>query len=180
MHRAALLAFGMLLAIGRAWPRRKGCRRESSPRRKRAAPSSSRPASAELGDNIDFTVLNKTGFNAGLQHCDFVTVARAMRPAGSPPRFARSRATPYPDLFAILEKKNGDLSVTRMTVQQPSYDQTEEEPALSLDDLDPSEIGRDQGAGDGDGQAPEEALPEPETAPRRASTPISAATDVKP
>ena len=48
----------------------------------------------------------------------------------------------YPDLFAILQKQNGDLSVTRMTVQQPSFDQTEEEPALSADDLDPAEIDR--------------------------------------
>ncbi len=84
-----------------------------------------------------------------------------MRPAGSASAFCEEPGYAYPDLFAILEEKNGDLRVTRMTVQQPSYDQTEEEPELSLDDLDPSEIGRDEGAGGSDDQAPEEALPEP-------------------
>ncbi len=62
----------------------------------------------------------------------------------------------YPDLFAILQTKDGDLRVTRMTVQQPSFDQTEEEPSLSDDDLDPSEVGGAANAG-GDMPAPDEA-----------------------
>ena len=33
----------------------------------------------------------------------------------------------FPDVFAIVQKKTGDLSVTRMTVQQDSYDETEDE-----------------------------------------------------
>jgi hypothetical protein len=118
-----------------------------------------------LGDNLDFTILDKTGFNAGSQRCDFVTVTARNATSWLATAFCEEPGYTYPDLFAILEKKNGDLSVTRMTVQQPSFDQTEEEPSLSLEDLDPAEIGRDEGAGSDDSQAPdEEAAPEPDTA----------------
>jgi hypothetical protein len=120
---------------------------------------------SELGDDRDFTVLNKTGFNAGLQHCDFVTVTARNATSWLATAFCEEPGYAYPDLFAILERSTGDLSVTRMTVQQPSFDQTEEEPSLSLDDLDPAEIGHDEGAGGDDSQAPEvEAVPEPEPA----------------
>jgi hypothetical protein len=117
-----------------------------------------------LGDDFDFTILNKTGFNAGSQRCDFVTVTARNATSWLATAFCEEPGYTYPDLFAILEKKNGDLSVTRMTVQQPSFDQTEEEPSLSLEDLDPAEIGRDEGAGSDDSQAPEETAPEPDTA----------------
>jgi hypothetical protein len=47
-------------------------------------------------------------------------------------------------------------------MQQPSFDQSEEDPPLTADDLDPAEIGRSEGAG-GDSQEPdEEVIPEPE------------------
>ena len=91
-------------------------------------------------------MLNKTGFNADLQHCDFVTVTARNATSWLATAFCEEPGYTYPDLFAILEKQNGDLSVTRMTVQQPSYDQTEEEPALSADDLDPAEVRRRRGA----------------------------------
>jgi hypothetical protein len=120
---------------------------------------------AESGDDVDFTVLNKSGFNAGPQHCDFVTVTARNATSWLATAFCEEPGYSYPDLFAILETTNGDLTVTRMTVQQPSYDQTEEEPSLSLDDLDPAEIGREEGAGSDESQAPEEeAAPETETA----------------
>jgi hypothetical protein len=120
---------------------------------------------SELGDDIGFTVLNKSGFKAGLQHCDFVTVTARNATSWLATAFCEEAGYTYPDLFAILEKSDGDLNVTRMTVQQPSYDQTEEEPSLSLDDLDPAEIGRDEGGGSDDSQASkEEAVPESETA----------------
>jgi hypothetical protein len=122
-------------------------------------------SASELGDDLDFNILNKVGFNAGLQHCDFVTVTARNATSWLATAFCEEPGYTYPDLFAIIEKKNGDLSVTRMTVQQPSFDQTEEEPSLSLEDLDPAEIGRDEGAGSDDSQASEEeAVPEPDTA----------------
>lgn len=43
-----------------------------------------------------------------------------------------------------------------MTVQQGSFDETDEEPSLSADDLDPSEAGRGESAGSGDSPASEE------------------------
>ena len=120
---------------------------------------------SELGADRDFTILNKTGFNAGLQHCDFVTVTAHNPTSWLATAFCEESGYTYPDLFAILEKTNGDLTVTRMTVQQPSYDQTEEEPSLSLDDLDPAEIGRSEDLGSGDSEASEEeSVPEPESA----------------
>jgi hypothetical protein len=112
---------------------------------------------AELGDQRDFTILTKTGINAGSQHCDFVTVTARNATSWLVSAFCEEPNYSYPDLFAILQKKDGDLRVTRMTVQQPSYDETEEEPSLSADDLDPSEIGHDANAG-GDMQTPDEAV----------------------
>jgi hypothetical protein len=121
-------------------------------------------SASELGGDLDFTILNKTGFNAGQQRCDFVTVTTHNATSWLATAFCEEPGYTYPDLFAILQKTNGDLTVTRMTVQQPSYDQTEEEPSLSLDDLDPAEIGRSEGLGSGDSEAPqEETVPEPES-----------------
>jgi len=126
---------------------------------------------AELGDAIDFTVLNKTGFNAGLQHCDFVTVTAHNATSWLASAFCEEPGYAYPDLFAILQKQNGDLSVTRMTVQQPSFDQTEADPSLSLDDLDPAEIGRSEGLDSGGSEVPDEELaPEAETADENLNT----------
>ena len=78
-------------------------------------------------------------------------------------------------MFAIVQKKTGDLSVTRMTVQQDSYDETEDESAAFADDLDPSEIDKpepdegDKTAGGDDGADAEA------SARRKTSTPFSAA-----
>lgn len=164
MIRAALLAIGVLLtsvSVAAA----QGLPDGTFASTKEGCAKLKQSSAAELGDDIDFTVLNKAGFNAGVQHCDFITVTARNATSWLATAFCEEAGYTYPDLFAILEKKNGDLSVTRMTVQQPSYDQTEEEPSLSLDDLDPAEIGRDEGAGSDDSQAPDEdAVPEAETA----------------
>lgn len=178
MHRAALLAFGVLL-VSAGLAAAQGLPEGIFASTKEGCAKLKQTSAAELGDNIDFTILNKTGFNAGLHHCDFVTVTARNATSWLATAFCEEPGYTYPDLFAILEEKNGDLRVTRMTVQQPSYDQTEEEPALSLDDLDPSEIGRDEGAGGGDGQGPEEALSEPETAQESLNT-YFRCEDVKP
>lgn len=163
MIRAAWLAIGVLLASASA-AAAQGLPDGTFASTKEGC-AKLKQNSAELGDDIDFTVLSKAGFKAGLLHCDFVTVTARNATSWLATAFCEEPGYTYPDLFAILEKKNGDLNVTRMTVQQPSYDQTEEEPSLSLDDLDPAEIGRDEGAGSDDSQAPaEEAAPEAETA----------------
>ena len=163
MFRAAWLAIGVLLASPSvAAPQ--GLPDGTFASTKEGCAKLKQNSAAELSDDIDFTVLNKAGFIAGLQHCDFVTVTARNATSWLATAFCEEPGYTYPDLFAILEKKNGDLSVTRMTVQQPSYDQTEDEPSLSLDDLDPAEIGRAEGAGSDDSQPPdEEAGPEAKT-----------------
>ena len=176
MHRVALVACGFLLAsVGCAAAQ--GLPDGTFASTKEGCAKLKQNSVAELGDIIDFTVLGRTGFNGGLTHCDFVTVTARNATSWIATAFCEEPGYTYPDLFAILQKTDGDLSVTRMTVQQPSYDQTEEGPSLSLDDLDPAEISRDQGAGD-DGEAPEEEVaPEPESAD---ANPYFRCDDVKP
>jgi hypothetical protein len=155
MARAVLLAIGVLLAsVGAAAAQ--GLPEGTFSSTKEGCDTLKQKSVAELGDDRDFTILNKTGINAAAQHCDFVTVTARNATSWLATAFCEEPDYSYPDLFAILEKKDGDLRVTRMTVQQPSFDQTEEEPSLSADDLDPSEIGRDEKAG-GDIQSPDEA-----------------------
>jgi len=162
MHRAALLAL-VIVSASASLAAGQGLPEDTFASTKEGCAKLKQNSVAELGDSIDFTVLSRSGFNGGLTHCDFVTVTARNATSWLASAFCEEPGYTYPDLFAIVQKNDGDLSVTRMTVQQPSYDQTEEEPSLSLDDLDPAEIGRDQGAGD-DSEAPEEeAVPEAES-----------------
>jgi hypothetical protein len=163
MIRAALLAIAVVLASARVVAAQ-GLPDGTFASTREGCAKLKENSAAELGDDIGFTVLNKSGFKAGMQHCDFVTVTAHNATSWLATAFCEEPGYTYPDLFAILEKNDGDLSVTRMTVQQPSYDQTEEEPSLSLDDLDPAEIGREEGAGSDGSQAEEEAAPEAEAA----------------
>jgi hypothetical protein len=162
MHRAALLALVIVSASANS-AAAQGLPDEIFASTKEGCAKLKQTSVAELGDSIDFTVLSRTGFNGGMAHCDFVTVTAHNATSWLATAFCEEPGYTYPDLFAIVQKSSGDLSVTRMTVQQPSYDQTEEEPSLSLDDLDPAELSRDQGAGDGGTEAAEKATPEAET-----------------
>ena len=154
MARTALLAIGVALAWASA-AAAQALPEGTFASTKEGCDQLKQKSAAELGDDRDFTILTKAGINAGVQHCDFVTVTARNATSWLASAFCEEPDYSYPDLFAILQKKDGDLRVTRMTVQQPSYDQTEEEPSLSADDLDPSEIGRDENAG-GDIQTPNE------------------------
>ncbi len=163
MHRAALLAFAVLLAAGHP-AAAQGLPEGMFASSKEGCAKLKQKTEAELGDDLDFTLVTKSGFRANLQHCDFLTVTARNATSWLATAFCEEPGYSYPDLFAILQKPNGDLSVTRMTVQQLSYDQTEEEPALSADDLDPAEIDRSESAGSSDSEAPDEepaAEPEP-------------------
>lgn len=170
MHRAALLAFVVLLAAGSSAVAQ-GLPEGTFASSKDGCAKLKEKTAAELGDALDFTFVNKSGFSANLQHCDFVTVTTHNATSWLATAFCEEPGYSYPDLFAILEKPNGDLSVTRMTVQQLSYDQTEEDPALSADDLGPAEIGRSESAGSADSPAPDqESATEPEPAGDSLST----------
>ncbi len=173
MHRAALLAFAVLLAAGGSAVAQ-GLPESTFASSKDGCAKLKEKTLAELGDALDFTVVSKSGFSANLQHCDFLTVTARNATSWLATAFCEEPGYGYPDLFAILEKPTGDLSVTRMTVQQLSYDKTEEEPALSADDLDPAEIGRSEG-GSGDSEAPRRNLPPSLNRPATAPTRISAA-----
>jgi hypothetical protein len=94
----------------------------------------------ELGRDLDFTVFNKTGVSANAQRCDFVNVTPHNATSWLATAFCDEPGFTFPDVFAIVQKPTGDLSVTRMTVQQDSYDETDDEAAAFADDLDPSEM----------------------------------------
>ncbi len=94
----------------------------------------------ELGQDLDFSVFSKTGVSANAQRCDFVSVTPHNATSWLATAFCEEPGFTFPDVFAIVQKPTGDLSVTRMTVQQDSYDETEDESAAFADDLDPSEM----------------------------------------
>ena len=146
MHRAALLGIGLWLAssglaLGQGLPEgtfassKEGCAKLKE------------KTVAELGQDLDFTVLSKTGVNTNSQRCDFVGVTARNTTSWLATAFCEEPGYVFPDLFAIVQKQMGDLSVTRMTLQQESYEETEENPAALADDLDPSEMDRPEGEG---------------------------------
>jgi hypothetical protein len=150
MHRAALLAFGVWLAssgfaLAQALPEgtfassKEGCIKLKE------------KTVTELGQDLDFTVFSKTGVSANAQRCDFVNVMPRNATSWLATAFCEEPGYAFPDVFAIVHKKTGDLSVTRMTVQQESYDEADKDSSAFADDLDPSEMDRPdnaQSAGD--------------------------------
>ena len=96
----------------------------------------------ELGQDLDFTVFSKTGVSANEERCDFVNVTPHNATSWLATAFCQEPGFTFPDLFAIVQKQTGELSVTRMTVQQDSSDETDDESAAFPDDLDPSEVDR--------------------------------------
>jgi hypothetical protein len=155
MRRTALLAFGVWLAssgLALAQGLPEGIFASS----KEGCAKLKEKTVAELGKDLDFTVLSKTGVTANAQRCDFVGVTPRNATSWLATAFCEEPGYAFPDLFAIVQNKTGDLNVTRMTVQQDSYDETEEEPSALADDLDPSEIGRHESAGSDDGSTADE------------------------
>ena len=142
MHRAVLLGLGCWLAaagvaLAQGLPEgtfasiKEGCAKLKD------------KTVTELGADLDFTVLSKTGYQ---RECGALRLRH--RHAAQRDELARHRVLRGAGLYLIpicspsSQKQNGDLSVTRMTVQQPSYDQTDEESCAVPDDLDPSEVDR--------------------------------------
>ena len=141
MHRVALLGIGLWLAssglaLGQGLPEgifassKEGCAKLKE------------KTVTELGQDLDFTVLSKTGVSANSQRCDFVSVTARNTASWLATAFCEEPGYVFPDLFAIVRKQTGDLSVTRMTLQQESYDEIEEDPVALADDLNPSEMDR--------------------------------------
>ncbi|HEX7533375.1 MAG TPA: hypothetical protein VF340_09070 [Methyloceanibacter sp.] len=109
---------------------------------------------AELGADLDFYVLNKTGVTSYLQRCDFVAVAPHDAKSWVATAFCDEQGYVYPDMFAIAERAGGELSVTRVTdlTQEPLEGPSEDQSATS-DDLNPSQLDRDQDQAGGDDTA---------------------------
>ena len=110
---------------------------------------------AELGSGLDFYVLSKTGVVSYLQRCDFVAVAPHDAKSWVATAFCDEQGYVYPDLFAIAERDGGELSVTRVTdfAQEP-YGGRDEDSSVPADDLDPSELDKDQDQASGDSKSP--------------------------
>jgi hypothetical protein len=70
---------------------------------------------AELGDDFDFTVLTSKGLTGYQQACDFVNVTAHNATSWVATAFCDEAGYTYPDLFAIVQKEEGKLAVTRMT-----------------------------------------------------------------
>jgi len=146
MHRAALLAFGAWLASS-GFALAQGLPEGVFASSKEGCAKLKEKTVAELGQDLDFTVLSKMGVTANAQRCDFVGVTPRNATSWLATAFCEEPGYAFPDLFAIVQNKTGDLSVTRMTVQQDSYDETDEDSSALADDLDPSEVGRHEGSG---------------------------------
>ena len=109
----------------------------------------------ELGSDLDFYVLSKTGVVSYLQRCDFVAVAPHDAKSWVATAFCDEQGYVYPDLFAIAERDGGELSVTRITdLAQEPYGGRDEDSSVPADDLDPSELDKDQDQASGDSKSP--------------------------
>jgi hypothetical protein len=113
---------------------------------------------AELGKDLDFYVFTKKGVGAYRQTCDFVTVTPHSSSSWAATAFCDESGYVYPDLFAIAQKENGDLGITRLTdlTQQEANDAAAEDPSAIPGDMNPSEVDRDDQAEAGDSQPPHE------------------------
>ena len=108
-------------------------------------------------------MLSKSGVTGYLQRCDFISVTARNATSWLATAFCEDAGYAYPDLFAIVQKPSGDLSVTRITTQQDSYEGAADDASVLADDLDPSDV--DQNAEADDSPAPDEgAATETETA----------------
>ena len=126
MHRAALLGLGVwLAAAGVALAQ--GLPEGTFASSKEGCAKLKDKTVTELGQDLDFTVFSKTGISANAERCDFVNVTPHNATSWLATAFCEEPGFTFPDVFAIVQKQTGDLSVTRMTVQQDSYDETDDE-----------------------------------------------------
>jgi hypothetical protein len=104
---------------------------------------------AELGQGLDFSILNKTGLNTYQQKCNFLSVTPRNATSWVATAFCEEPNLIYPDMFAIVQKDDGDLKVTRLTdvtQQQDTEAPPPEDDSQGLsDDMNPSELNRDEG-----------------------------------
>ena len=146
MHRTALLMMGVWL-LGTGFAAAQGLPEGIFASSKEGCTKLKTKTAAELGEDLDFTVLSKTGITGYLQRCDFVNATAHNATSWVATAFCEESGYTYPDLFAIAQKEGGELSVTRLTTQQETYEGAAEDSSANTDDLDPSGAGRDENAG---------------------------------
>ena len=102
---------------------------------------------AEIGDEIDFEVLNKKGLTGYRQVCDFVSVSGRDAKSWVATAFCDESGYTYPDLFSIKQKDDGRLNVTRITdlTQQGGYDASAQADPSESDTAEQSAGGADSG-----------------------------------
>jgi hypothetical protein len=152
MPRTALLMLGVWL-LGTGLAAAQGLPEGTFASSKEGCAKLQSKTPAELGQALDFTVLSKTGVTGYAQRCDFVNVTAHNATSWLATAFCEEQGYTYPDLFAIAQKEGGELSVTRMTTQQETYEGAADDSSASADDLDPSEADRDEKAPTGQGAA---------------------------
>ncbi len=101
-------------------------------------------AVSELGEDFDFYILNKNGISAYNQRCDFAETIPRKNARWLTTAFCEEDGYIYPDVFAIAQKDNGGLAVTRLTDITQQQGSEAELPENFADDMDPVEIGREQ------------------------------------
>jgi len=148
MHRIAVLMIGVWLGtVGTA--KAQGLPEGTFTSSKAGCTKLQAKTAAELGEDFDFSVLSKSGVSGYLQRCDFVSVTARNATSWLASAFCEDAGYAYPDLFAIVQKAGGDLSVTRMTTQQDSYEGAADDASVLADDLDPSDVDENAEADDG-------------------------------
>jgi hypothetical protein len=108
---------------------------------------------AELAEELDFSVFNKTGLTGYLQKCDFVHVTARNPTSWVVTAFCEESNFVYPDVLAVVQKEKGDLRVTRLTEvaqQEPYDDELAGEAGGLANDMDPSELDNGENADESD------------------------------
>jgi hypothetical protein len=117
----------------------------------------------ELGEDLDFYVLTKKGIAAHLQVCDFLEVTARNPTSWLVTAFCDESGYVYPDFFAIAQKENGGLAVTRLTdLTQQQEDSAAEDPAALADDMNPVELDRNPAPAEDDLPPDEDAAAKPD------------------
>lgn len=100
----------------------------------------------QLGKNFDFSILTKTGTESYGHSCSFLNVTPRNETSWLATAFCDDEGYIYPDMFAIAQKDDGTLGVTRTTDSAPeqSFEAPGDSEDLPADNLDPSEVGATQ------------------------------------
>ena len=116
----------------------------------------------ELGEDLDFYVLTKSGVSTYMQRCDFTSVTPHGEARWLATAFCDEDGYVYPDLFAIAQKEDGGLAVSRLTDVTQQQGTESEIPESFTDDMNPVELGREPSEGASEEPAATEPVSKPD------------------